>query len=68
MPVRVELNALTEGDLYTILTEPENNLCRQHEALSSPRKPRDRRRRKEGDRRLATQINRDVENIGAGCT
>lgn len=29
LPIRVELKALTEEDMYTILTEPENNLCKQ---------------------------------------
>ena len=29
LPIRVELKALTEDDMYTILTEPENNLVKQ---------------------------------------
>merc|ERR550514_360645 len=33
LPIRVELKPLTEKDMYTILTEPENNLCKQQEAL-----------------------------------
>lgn len=33
MPVRVKLNALTESDMYRILTEPLGNLIRQHEAM-----------------------------------
>jgi ATP-dependent HslUV protease ATP-binding subunit HslU len=32
-PVRVELNSLTQDDLYAILTEPENALTRQYTAL-----------------------------------
>ena len=28
LPIRVELKPLTEKDMYTILTEPENNLVR----------------------------------------
>jgi ATP-dependent HslUV protease ATP-binding subunit HslU len=32
-PIRVELNSLTEDDLYRILTEPQNALTRQYEAL-----------------------------------
>jgi len=31
--VRVKLNALTESDMYRILTEPLGNLIRQHEAM-----------------------------------
>jgi ATP-dependent HslUV protease ATP-binding subunit HslU len=33
LPIRVELKALTRGDLRRILTEPEANLIRQHQAL-----------------------------------
>jgi len=33
LPVRVELSPLTEEDMYTILTEPENNLIKQQVAL-----------------------------------
>ena len=33
LPIRVELKPLTERDLYTILTEPENNLVKQQCAL-----------------------------------
>jgi ATP-dependent HslUV protease ATP-binding subunit HslU len=32
-PIRVELDSLTEDDLYRILTEPQNALTRQYEAL-----------------------------------
>jgi ATP-dependent HslUV protease ATP-binding subunit HslU len=32
-PLRVELDALTENDLFRILTEPENSLVRQYTAL-----------------------------------
>jgi len=67
LPIRVELKPLTEKDMYTILTEPENNLVKQQEALMFT----------EGVQleitdgakwhmaKLASQINRDVENIGA---
>ena len=67
LPIRVELKPLTEEDFYTILTEPVNNLCKQQEALMET----------EGVQlvledcakwqiaKLATEINRDVENIGA---
>ena len=33
LPIRVELKALTRGDLRRILVEPEANLIRQHQAL-----------------------------------
>jgi ATP-dependent HslUV protease ATP-binding subunit HslU len=33
LPIRVELEALSEGDLVRILTEPENSLIRQYAAL-----------------------------------
>jgi ATP-dependent HslUV protease ATP-binding subunit HslU len=33
LPIRVELKALTRDDLRRILTEPEANLVRQHQAL-----------------------------------
>jgi ATP-dependent HslUV protease ATP-binding subunit HslU len=33
LPIRVELKALTREDLRRILTEPEANLIRQHQAL-----------------------------------
>lgn len=33
LPIRVELGALTEGDLVRILTEPENSLIKQYTAL-----------------------------------
>ena len=32
-PIRIELNALTENDFYHILTEPENALLKQYQAL-----------------------------------
>ena len=32
-PIRVELSSLTEDDLYAILTEPQNALTKQYEAL-----------------------------------
>ena len=33
LPIRVELQGLTEDDFYRILTEPEENLVRQQQAL-----------------------------------
>jgi ATP-dependent HslUV protease ATP-binding subunit HslU len=66
-PIRVELDALTEADLVRILTEPENALTRQYQALLST----------EGVTlqfghdavleiaRLAAEVNARSENIGA---
>jgi len=67
LPIRVELRALTEEDFKRILTEPEHNLIRQYTALLAT----------EGVdlsfaddavdeiARIATEVNRSVENIGA---
>src|SRR5207248_1285427 len=66
-PIRVELEPLTHDDLVRILTEPENSLTRQYQALLHT----------EGVRiewqpeaiaevaRLATLANQRMENIGA---
>lgn len=66
-PIRVELEALSQDDFARILTEPENSLTRQYAALLST----------EGVRvtfgadaiaelaRLAAEVNRSTENIGA---
>jgi ATP-dependent HslUV protease ATP-binding subunit HslU len=66
-PIRVELEALREEDFARILTEPENSLTRQYSALLGA----------EGVRvvfaedaiaelaRLAAEVNRSTENIGA---
>jgi len=67
LPIRVELKPLTEKDMYTILTEPENNLVKQQEALMFTEGVQleitdDAKWRMA---KLATQINREVENIGA---
>jgi ATP-dependent HslUV protease ATP-binding subunit HslU len=67
LPIRVELKSLTEKDMYTILTEPENNLCVQQEALMQTEGVQlviedDAKWRMA---KLATEINKDVENIGA---
>jgi len=67
LPIRVELQALTEKDMYTILTEPENNLVKQQVALMETEGVQleiddDAKWRMA---KLATEINREVENIGA---
>jgi ATP-dependent HslUV protease ATP-binding subunit HslU len=66
-PVRVQLDALSEGDLLRILTEPEHALLKQHQALLNA----------EGVEleitpdgvaelaRVAAELNRSGENIGA---
>ena len=67
LPIRVELKALTEKDMYTILTEPVNNLCNQQVALMETEGVcldiEDDAKWKMA--KLATDMNRDVENIGA---
>lgn len=67
LPIRVELKPLTEGDFVRILTETENALTRQYAALMAT----------EGVAvtftpdgiealaRIAAEVNRAVENIGA---
>ena len=66
-PIRVELNSLTENDFVQILTTPQNALLKQYKALLET----------EGVKldfaddgikeiaRIATQVNDQVENIGA---
>ena len=66
-PIRVELEPLTQSDLVRILTEPENSLSRQYEALLAT----------EGVNikwhdgaiaelaRIAAEANKLLENIGA---
>lgn len=66
-PIRVELNSLTQEDFVKILTTPENALLKQYNAMLET----------EGVRlefsddaineiaRIATEVNEQVENIGA---
>ena len=66
-PIRVELNSLSEGDFYNILSKPKNALTKQYEAMLAS----------EGVRisftdeavkelaRIAAEVNEQVENIGA---
>jgi ATP-dependent HslUV protease ATP-binding subunit HslU len=66
-PIRVELNSLTEDDFVQILTTPQNALLKQYTALLET----------EGVKlnfaddgikeiaRIATEVNEQVENIGA---
>ncbi|KAK9841421.1 hypothetical protein WJX74_005431 [Apatococcus lobatus] len=67
LPIRVELKGLTAGDFYRILTEPENNMIKQQQALLTT----------EGVdlnfsedaiheiSRVAAEVNSSVDNIGA---
>lgn len=67
LPIRVELNGLTEEDLYKILTEPVANLLRQQTELLATEgvtlKFEDDAVREIA--RMAALLNRTVENIGA---
>lgn len=67
LPIRVELTALTEDDFRRILTEPEASLIKQYKALMGTE---DVTLVFEDDAvaalaRLAVEINKTVENIGA---
>lgn len=67
MPIRVELQRLSEDDLYRILTEPEANLIQQQVALLGTE---DVKVEFEDDAirsmaRYAAEINTSVEHIGA---
>lgn len=66
-PIRVELEPLRQEDLVRILTEPENSLCRQYEALLLTEGVRVKWREDAiaAIARLATQANEMMENIGA---
>ncbi|WP_119167594.1 ATP-dependent protease ATPase subunit HslU [Algihabitans albus] len=67
LPIRVELQALTRDDFKRILTEPENSLIRQYQALMQTEgvtlEFQDDAIDALAD--LAAEINGSVENIGA---
>jgi ATP-dependent HslUV protease ATP-binding subunit HslU len=66
-PIRVELETLTEDDFIRILKEPENALTRQYAALLETEGVK-LRFTDDGIRaiaRVATEVNRRQENIGA---
>ena len=67
LPIRVELKALTEGDFRRILTEPEASLIRQYIALMKTEELVLEFSDDAIDEiaRLAAEVNRAVENIGA---
>ncbi|WP_112311474.1 ATP-dependent protease ATPase subunit HslU [Pseudogemmobacter bohemicus] len=67
LPIRVELEALTEGDFVRILTETDNALTRQYTGLMATEEvavsfTEDGIAAIAG---LAAEVNRSVENIGA---
>lgn len=67
LPIRVELNPLSEEDMMRILTEPEASLIKQYVALLSTEKV-NVEFSKDAVKELAamaTRVNREVENIGA---
>jgi ATP-dependent HslUV protease ATP-binding subunit HslU len=66
-PIRVELDSLTEEDLFRILTEPQNALTRQYEALLGTETV-ELEFTEDGLRRmaeLASTVNARTEDIGA---
>ncbi len=67
LPIRVELEALTKDDMVRILSEPEACLVKQYTALLATEKVM-LNFTKEGINEiasLATEVNKNVENIGA---
>ena len=68
LPIRVELRALTEADFVRILTETDNALTRQYAALDGDREGLRSTFTPDGIEalaRIAAEVNRSVENIGA---
>ena len=66
-PIRVELNSLTEDDFVQILTTPQNALLKQYNALLETEGVK-LNFSEDGIReiaRIATEVNEQVENIGA---
>jgi ATP-dependent HslUV protease ATP-binding subunit HslU len=67
LPIRVELQALTEGDFVRILTETDNALTRQYTALMGTEEVTVSFT-EDGIHalaRIAAEVNQSVENIGA---
>jgi ATP-dependent HslUV protease ATP-binding subunit HslU len=67
LPIRVELKALTQADMVRILTEPEASLLKQYAALlvTEGLELEFTPGAIEKIAELATEVNRDAENIGA---
>ena len=67
LPIRVELQPLSEADMLRILTEPEASLAKQYEAMLATEEVA-LTFSDDGIKELAaiaTRLNREVENIGA---
>jgi ATP-dependent HslUV protease ATP-binding subunit HslU len=67
LPIRVELKPLTQEDMKRILKEPEASLLKQYSALLKTEQVELDFSEDGIDAiaRLATEVNRDIENIGA---
>jgi len=67
LPIRVELDSLTEADFKRILTEPKNALVKQYSALLSTEGVTVRFADDAVDElaRMAAEVNSQMENIGA---
>jgi ATP-dependent HslUV protease ATP-binding subunit HslU len=67
LPIRVQLEALSEADIHRILTEPEASLTKQYSALLEIDKVKIEFT-EEGTKeiaRIAAEVNKNIENIGA---
>lgn len=66
-PLRVELNSLSEEDFYQILTKPENALIKQYKAMLETEgvELEFKEQSLRAIARIATEVNEQVENIGA---
>jgi len=67
LPIRVELDSLTKNDFKLILTEPQNSLIKQYVGLLGTEKV-DLNFEESGIEKLAelaSEINENIENIGA---
>ncbi|HCR85213.1 MAG TPA: HslU--HslV peptidase ATPase subunit [Alphaproteobacteria bacterium] len=67
LPIRVQLEALTEGDIHRILTEPEASLTKQYSAMLAVDNVTIEFT-SEGTKEIAktaAEVNRNIENIGA---
>src|SRR5699024_4313525 len=66
-PIRVELNDLTEEDFVRILTEPNNALLKQYQALLATEDVTITFTKESIERisAIATQMNHETDNIGA---
>jgi len=67
LPIRVELDSLSKNDFKLILTEPQNSLIKQYVGLLGTEKVELSFNEDGIDKiaELATEINQNVENIGA---